>query len=86
MFLRPLQHRFYFVEGDSMQPTLYDCDIILIDTRYRGGVDISVGDVVAMWHPHKSQEGLLKRVTGLEANVYMKRLRGLGQERVVVRG
>ena len=54
-----------------MQPTLYDRDIILIDTRYRGGVDISVDDVVAMWH---TQEGLLKRVTGLEVNVYMKRL------------
>ena len=69
-----------------MQPTLYDRDIILIDTRHRRGVDISVGDVVAMWRPYKAQEGLLKRVTGLEANVYMKRLRGLGQEGVVVRG
>lgn len=68
-----------------MQPTLYDFDIKLIDTHYRGGVDISVGDVVALWHPHKVQEGLLKRVTGCEENVYMKRLRDLGQERVVVR-
>jgi hypothetical protein len=68
-----------------MYPTLTgDCELALVDTHYKGGVGIRVGDVVRFWHPHGLDQALAKRVKGLEGHKYTKNLQGLGIERVVV--
>ncbi|KAL2038619.1 hypothetical protein N7G274_008667 [Stereocaulon virgatum] len=68
-----------------MYPTLTgDCELALVDTHYKGGVGIRVGDVVRFWHPHRLDQALAKRVKGLEGHTYTKNLQGLGTERVVV--
>lgn len=84
--LRPvIGRRIVSLIGRSMYPTLTgDCELGLVDINYKGGVGIRVGDVVLIWHPHKLGEGLAKRVKGLEGHTYMKKLQGLGIERVVV--
>lgn len=76
------------VIGRSMLPTFTDdCEIAWFDHHHAGGRDIHAGDVVDVWAPETANRGgrWIKRVMGLEGDVYIKKtpLRGM-VERVKV--
>ena len=52
------------VEGDSMQPTLNDNDVVLIESTS----DVAVGDIVLARHPYKQSVKMLKRVANIDEN------------------
>ena len=52
------------VEGDSMQPTLNNNDVVLIERTE----NVVVGDVVLARHPYKQSVKMLKRVEKIDEN------------------
>ena len=48
----------YICEGESMAPTLGDCEVVLVDKQ----AEISVGDIVVAKHPLEQHTELVKRV------------------------
>jgi nickel-type superoxide dismutase maturation protease len=52
------------VEGDSMQPTLNDNDVVLIEPT----TSVAVGDIVLAQHPYKQSVKMLKRVEKIDEN------------------
>lgn len=52
------------VDGDSMQPTLNDNDVVLIEPTD----NIAVGDIVLAQHPYKQSVRMLKRVDNIDEN------------------
>jgi nickel-type superoxide dismutase maturation protease len=55
--------RAYRVEGDSMLPTLYNGEAVLIDMRAK----IEPGDIVAANHPYMRSVKLIKRVESIDS-------------------
>jgi nickel-type superoxide dismutase maturation protease len=52
------------VEGDSMQPTLNNDDVVLIEPT----TIVAVGDIVLAQHPYKQSVKMLKRVERIDEN------------------
>lgn len=53
--------RKYICEGESMYPTLSDCEVVLVDRN----AHISVGDIVVAKHPIEQDTELVKRVESI---------------------
>lgn len=51
----------YICEGESMYPTLSDCEVVLVDRQ----AEISVGDIVVAKHPIEQNSELVKRVESI---------------------
>lgn len=54
----------YICEGESMNPTLKDCEVVLVDRE----ANISVGDIVVAKHPVEPNSELIKRVQNINAH------------------
>ncbi len=54
----------YICEGESMNPTLKDCEVVLIDRK----ANISVDDIVVAKHPVEQNSELIKRVQNINAH------------------
>ncbi|CAN5335042.1 hypothetical protein BH10ACI2_BH10ACI2_18630 [soil metagenome] len=55
--------RGFLVEGDSMSPTIKNCERVLI----RPGSDFAIGDIVLAAHPYKRSVKILKRAIAIDA-------------------
>lgn len=55
----------YICEGESMDPTLRDREVVLVDKRTK---TFGVGDIVIAKHPVEQNSELVKRVDSINAN------------------
>lgn len=54
----------YICEGQSMAPTLGDCEVVLVDRSAK----IGIGDIVVAKHPFEQDTELVKRVESINVN------------------
>ena len=55
-------HPFYVVEGDSMEPTLHDGDLVVV--KKANIEDVKVGDVIVFHEPREKSKIIIHRVVG----------------------
>ncbi len=53
------------VEGNSMQPRLYDNERVFVNKILYRVSDIDRGDIVVFWYPGNTSKSFIKRVIGL---------------------
>ncbi len=53
------------VEGNSMQPRLYDSERVFVNKFLYRVSDIERGDIVVFWYPGNTSKSFIKRVIGL---------------------
>jgi nickel-type superoxide dismutase maturation protease len=52
----------YVCEGESMNPTLKDCEVVLVDREAK----VDIGDIVVAKHPIEQNSELIKRVQRID--------------------